>query len=205
MKKEPKLYSVEGSGDNTGYESLAPGEFESALGKWICPRCHAVLPGCGPIDIRIQDDGPIPKPLAILANAWLGLVWLQFLEPLGLEVVASELHLGKVIWEDGRVAMGWSTFHGRHRVIVRGSHKDLSYRRCQACQRKTYLSLGPYYLCPAPPAEHRILTTDTGFVLRPEQFAALTIRGWRKNLCITPLDIPEYPNDRLPIDLVDPS
>ncbi len=67
------------------------------------------------------------------------------------------------------------------------------------------LSLGPYYLCPAPPAEHRILTTDTGFVLRPEQFAALTIKGWRKNLGITPLDIPEYPNDRLPIDLVDPT
>lgn len=182
-----------------------PGEEQRGLGRWICPRWGCVLPGCGPIDIVVQGDGPKCKPFSHIATAPLGLVWNGFLEPLGLELIAKELYLGRVRRANGEVIDGWSTFHGRHRVIIRGSKKGLDYRRCQNCGRKTYVSFGPYYLCPPPPPEHQILTTQCGFVVRPELFSRLKIKGLRKYVMIERLAVREYPNDRLPIELVDPA
>jgi hypothetical protein len=203
MKKEPSFHHVQIG--MVGMQALARGEFELSLGKWVCPRCHLVRPGCGAIDVRIEDDGPIEKPLGIEAKSGLGLVWTQFLDPLGPELVASELYLGSVMRGNGDVVKGWSTFHGRHRVIVRGSKKSLNYRRCQACGRKSYMADGPYYLCPTPAPEHQILTTDCGFVLRPELFALLKIEGRRRSLRVQHLDVLETPADGLPTELVDPS
>ena len=171
----------------------------------MCPRCQFVLPGCGPIDIVIRDEGPIDTPLAFLYDGFLGLVWNEFLAPLGPELVARDLHLGRVAYPDGRLVEGCSTFHGRHRVLIRGSKKRLDYSRCQKCGRKYYSSFGPYYLCPPPPPEHEILTTNWGLVLRPEMFSLLKIKGQRKRVTIRRLAVREYPNDRLPINLVDPS
>jgi hypothetical protein len=202
MTDEPSYYEV--SGENGSGRSLAPGELERALGSWVCPRCQFVLPGCGPIDIVIGDEGPIDTPLAFLYVHWLGLVWNEFLAPLGPELVARDLHLGRVAYPDGRVVEGWSTFHGRHRVLIRGSKKGLDYSRCQKCGRKYYNSFGPYYLCPPPP-EHEILTTDCGLILRHELFSLLKIKGQRKRVTIRRLAVREYLNDRLPINLVDPS
>jgi hypothetical protein len=152
-----------------------------------------------------RTTGPIDKPLGIEARSGLGLVWTQFLDPLGPELVASELYLGSVMRENRQLVKGWSTFHGRHRVIVRGSKNSLDYRRCQASGRKSDSAKGPYYLCPAPAPEHQILTTDCGFVLRPELFTLRKIKGQRRSLCIQHLDVLEAPVDGLPIELVDPS
>ncbi len=202
MTKEPAFYHVSGEDSSPG--GLAPGELERALGEWICPRWQCVLPGSGPIDVIINDDLELSKPFSWVSPSFLGMVWNDFIAPLGADVLATELFLGAVRRADGKLIEGWSTFHGRHRTIIRGSKKGLNYRRCQHCGRKQYTSFGPYYLCPPPPPEHQILTTDVGFVLRPELFSLLKTQGLRKYIRIDRLAVREYPNDRLPIDLVDP-
>ena len=185
MKREPAFYHV--SGENSWCRACArrvrarAREMDLPSLLWRAARlrshgCRHHGPGANPQAPRFQCRQR--------SSAWSG---RSFLDPLGPELVAKELHLGRVLHLDGQVVEGWSTFHGHHRVIVRGSKKGLTYRRCQACCRKVYFSLGLHYLCPAPPAEHQILTTDCGFVRRPELFSLLKIKGLegrRKSLTV---------------------
>ena len=169
-------------------------QFREEVGKtWLCT-------GCGnprwqkAIDLIIQEDEPDNTPLNLAAGCIVGIARKDFLFCFGKNDVERHLYLGRLFREDGVLLEDWVTFHGRQRIVIRGS-KDVSYRQCGDCGRHVYFAMGQQYLCPQPPKGINIFDVGSGeLVLTKELAERVILNKWRKLACsklpifATPMD-----------------
>jgi hypothetical protein len=134
--------------------------------------------------------------LSFVWGTTVGVIHRDFAVALGRDVVEAHLLLGSLRTEEGKLLDHWSTFIGRHRVIVRGS-REASYRRCEVCGTVIYFSLGKKYLFPAPDPHVEIF--DAGFgrvIVTADVYARLSGTKWR-GLGIVELPVMTAPADGL--------
>jgi hypothetical protein len=166
-----------------------------AMRMTLCPGCAHPRPGATAIDVWLQENrSPRDKPLNFLYGCGIGLVHQDLLEQLNSADVDRDLYLGRVYNRHGQECADWRTFHGRRKVIVRGS-KEGSYRTCEECGRNIYFAKGKQYLCPAPPEDACIYGSDeSGLVVSLHTAEKVRARRWRK-VRIERLPIVEVPPD----------
>lgn len=169
-----------------------------ALETWLCSECAHIKPEFTAIDITIQEKEPEDTPLNLIQGARLGIARKDFLLALGEETVRRDLYLGRLFDPDGKLLNNWVTFHGRKKLIVRGS-KHVTYRKCQRCGEHVYFAMGEKYLYPQPPGDAKIFDDGGGIVLTEEIFEQIrpNLKRWRK-LAVDKLPVLTKPNDKLP-------
>lgn len=202
MSKPPEYYHVfsKYDGEDIAYEDRR----KSQMLPWMCSTCTGLRPGWGAVDVRICTSPTRHKPLTFATD--LGLVWRPFLAPLDASIVARDLMLGRVFDEKGNELEDWATFHGRYRVIVRGTEwgidldtrqpKTTPWRVCAECRQKHYYAAGKKYLFPAPPGDGRIFESHyCGLILAPNDFEVLVTHEWRKRVYVEKLNVTDLMYD----------
>ena len=159
----------------------APDDAALAKETWTCSGCRLVRPGVQSVDVRLNSNSGLDKPLTFV---WIsiGLVWRDLLGPIPSEILTRKLHFGRVLRLDGNPLEGWATFHGRRRVIV-GGEQHVKYTVCNSCGRATYFSTGKQYLCPAPSGGAEIYETNLpgGLLFHSDLFQQLDCGGGEGN------------------------
>lgn len=176
--------------------TLSPHNAPQALAQWRCEACKGVMRWTAPVNIIVQGDRPRLNALNMIWGADAGAIHHDFAEALGREVVEAHLLLGSMRTEEGKLLDRWSTFIGRHRLIVRGS-REVSWRRCEACGRVCYFALGKRYLFPAPDPLVKIFHAGgSELVVTEDIYARLSGTRWR-GLGIRELPVVTTPADGL--------
>jgi hypothetical protein len=172
-------------------------EYERARDSWLCSGCASPKPGVGSIDVRIQEEGPGDVPLTFVSGCGIGLVHQEFLIELGADNVAQDLLLGTVFGPSGNEIEGWSTFRGRHKLVIRGT-SNVGLRQCSVCGRNIYFATGKRYLYPLPSPSVRIFESHLwGLVIGKNLMQSISLHAWPK-LGVEKLKVLEKPIDRLP-------
>ena len=100
--------------------NLAKDADAEAMKTWLCPGCMSPKPGVTSVDTKLNWV-PCNVRLNMIFGADLGVATKKFLTTLGDDLVQRDLYLGRVYGPDGRELTKFVNFHGKHRVIVRGS------------------------------------------------------------------------------------
>lgn len=177
-----------------------------AMRTTLCPGCAHPRPTAGAIDVWIQEErSPEDKPLNTLYGCGIGLIHDSMLELLG-PAADHDLYLGRVYNDRDQRSIGWHTFHGRRKVVVRGS-KEAGHRACEVCARTIYFARGKQYLCPAPAPDVSICTSDESGLVLPRPIAdQIRAKKWRR-VAIEELPVLDDPPDGfgvLPYRTADP-
>jgi hypothetical protein len=141
--------------------------------SWSCAGCRLPRSNAREIDVRIQGRPSIKSPLNSVFGYGVGLARVDFLQALGEHETTGSLFLGQVILDNGKRATGWTTFNGKHRVLVRGS-RNSRFRRCDTCGLVLYFASGRQYLHPEPATGIDIFDAGYGcLVVTPAVFSRL--------------------------------
>lgn len=158
-----------------------PQAHAEAMRTTLCVGCAHPRPDTKAVDVWLQEDrSPKNPPLNFLYGCGIGLIHRELLELFPPAEIGRDLHLGRVHNRFGDVCSEWHTFHGRRKVIFRGS-KDAEYRTCEVCGRNIYHARGRPFLFPAPSKDAEIFSSNlSGLVVLPEVAERVTARRWRK-------------------------
>jgi hypothetical protein len=202
MRPRPDYYHIfNRSNDSVKLDRL---ERERARDTWLCTKCGNIQLGYKEVDIRLDNQSKLGKPLNSVEPGWLGVVWKEFFATIDPNVAARDFWFGSVLDAKGNILDGWASYHGRHRLIVRGT-KDVSHRVCERCGQLNYFSAGDQYLCPEPPRDARMYASHVcGIILPTELFERLDTKKWHRKLWIVPLTVELHPKDGLPTHLGEP-
>ena len=161
---------------------------------WYCGSCHAVN--------RLENHREVPITgvprgvISYLDEPELGLIHEDLIRALGVDRVHAHLSLRPVLNMRGKVVVGWSSFVGRYRTIVRGT-AHAGVRACEECGNPLYFAMPPDYLHPRPEAGVDILDAGAGRLVIPKDlFEGIHVEGW-KGLACTPLPVLDPPPDGL--------
>lgn len=192
MRKKPFYYQLISTTTNPC--TMARPFREEARRTWLCAECGNPREQ-GMVNLAIQEDEPDNTPLNMVSGCTVGIARKDFLFSFGEELVRRHLYLGQV-FSDERPLVGWVTFVGRHRIIVRGS-TNASVRHCSGCGRNVYFAMGQLYLYPPPPVDVSIFDAGNGgLVVTEELVHQLNLNAWRKLDC-TKLLVQNIPKDGL--------
>ena len=160
---------------------------------WLCAGCGWPRPGASSIDVTLRMR-PDQAPLNFVAGTRLSIASRAFLHALGSELVQRDLYVGRVFASNGQELSEWATFHGKCRLIVRGSD-HVACRQCSDCGQYAYFAMGKKYLYPAPPIAHALFDAGS-LVVAEEAFARSNIKNW-PGLYIDELAVVRAPSDGL--------
>jgi hypothetical protein len=162
---------------------------------WLCAECGRPKKGVGVFEAHLAAL-PRDPPLNFLNGTLVGVAYKPFLNRFPASAVEHDLYLGPVYGPKGNLLADWVTFHGRVRLIVRGS-KHVSHRKCPNCNRDGYFAMGKPYLYPAPPGGAVLYESGRGgLILSMELYETLDLGKWRK-LSIQQLNVVDAPRDGL--------
>jgi hypothetical protein len=187
------------------YYELAPGNVDprfmskeaEAKATGVCPDCGAPKPGTAAVDATLQSRPSDECPINFVFGFGLGVARRDFLQSLGGEVVDNCLYIGRVFRQGTGPIADWVTFHGKHRIIVRGS-KHAGVRRCSECAEPVYFSLGKQYLCPRPGENIEMFyRVPGGLVITEALVQRIQANRWRE-LIIRKLPVLDTPRDGIP-------
>lgn len=172
-----------------------PQAHAEAMRTTLCPGCAHPRPSTTAIDVWLQEDGsPKNPPLNFLYGCGIGVIHRELLDLLPTSETGRDLYLGRVHNCFGDVCPDWHTFHGRRKVVFRGS-KDAEYRTCDVCGRNIYHATGKPFLFPAPPEDAVLYSSNLGgLVVWPEIGERIAARRWRK-VSIEELPVLDPPPD----------
>lgn len=181
MRVLPVFYMLSSS---TRYPcSMSKATYAGARGTWLCPGCASPKPDQKAIDAMIEEVGFESAPLNFIFGTGLGIVHKELLFALGEDEARQCLYLGRLFREDGKLLKEWATFHGKHRIFVRGSN-NAQYRQCFDCGKHLYFATGTHYLYPEPQGGVSIFHSGgCGLVITEELTRRLTINKWRMLVC----------------------
>jgi hypothetical protein len=161
---------------------------------WLCRECGHPKRGVEGVEVRVSALARDP-PLNLVNGTLLGIAYKPFLDRFPRSAVENDLHIGPVYGPDGKL-LDWVTFHGRTRLILRGS-KHVSHRICPNCNRDIYFAMGKKYLYPPPPSGVTLFESHAcGLIVPLEVFETLDLGKW-KRLSIDRLRVLDVPNDGL--------
>lgn len=170
MSERRKYFLLEGPGSDV--LSMENPWYWKARETWICAGCATVKPGTGGLDIPVQELEIKDRPLSFVGGTGLGVAHISFLNELGWDDVKHHLFLGALLRKDNKTKFDdWVTFHGRHRIFVRGE-EDAHRRLCEKCRRFTYSAKSYFYLFPAPPADVDIFDAGVGQLVVTERISS---------------------------------
>ena len=129
---------------------MSKAAYEEARLSWLCRGCLTPKACYTGIDVQLQQVPPLESDLNFVNGCGLGVARTDLLAKIGADVVKRDLYLGSVYGPGGDLIGDWSTFHGRHRLVIRGS-RHVSFRKCEDCGRVVYFGMGKRYLFPMPP------------------------------------------------------
>lgn len=183
------------------YQGMHPcspeqGAYVAALKSWLCEECKSPKPGFGAVDIVIDEERlPQRLPLTFVSGCGLIIARTTFLDSLGRDTVANDLHVGTVSSPGGPIE-GWATVRGKASVIVRAD-SHVSCRRCNACGRTLYFAMGPRYLFPKPSDDHCVFESDlSGLVIRKALWDQIPGKRWSPST-FDSIDVADRPRDGL--------
>jgi hypothetical protein len=178
---------------------MTRGCFAHAEQSWLCPQCRAVRQGYPAIDVTLVG-APDDTPLNFPQGTALGIMQRKFLSLLGDDDVQRDLYVGQIERADGAKEEGWVTFHGHHRIIVRGT-KHVNYRRREQCGQPSYFAMGSRYLCPEPQKNVGIFDDGCGAIVVVKYiYDRIAPKRWKK-LLVEKLPVLTNPMDSLPTSL----
>ena len=167
------------------------------VAHWVCKACNGPRLGCGAVDVHLQQRSGLHKPLTFVSGGFPGLISHDLLECLDSSIVSRDLCLGTVFGPNNEPLTEWSTFHGRYRLIIRGT-QNAGHRICEECHRDLYFATGTRYLFPTPPHDAEIFESDlSGLVLSPALYDRIDFRKWRKKIHVDKLYVVNKPLDGL--------
>lgn len=151
-----------------------------AMRTTLCAGCAHPRPNVGSIDVWLQEErSPQDKPLNSLYGCGIGLIHDALLELLGPSA-DHDFYLGRVYNDHDQRSVGWHTFHGRRKMIIRGT-KDAHFRTCDRCGRNLYHATGKFFLSPRPPKDAEICGSDLSGLIVPQPLAEkIRAQKWRK-------------------------
>lgn len=195
MTQKPRLYHVY-SASPSGC-TVEPQELARLEKFAICSSCHGPRGYHNPIHVRIEQKKGVHKPLDTAVNRFPGLILRSLLETFDRSAVEQDLYLGNVFGPDNELLEQWATYHGRRRLIVRGT-QDVACRVCEVCQQTLYYASGKRHLFPTPPEDTQIFESDlAGLIFREDAFRKLDFRAWRRKVYIDELPIADESLDGL--------
>jgi hypothetical protein len=193
MSKMICYYHVRTATDTPCY--LTKEALAKAKRTWLCKGCSAPKPRSTAIHATLLAP-PSQQPLNFVSGAGLPIASTAFLDALGAELVQDHLCIGRVYGPEGKKLSGWTTFRGKHRLIVRGS-MHVSHRPCPDCGRDVYVAMGANYLYPAPPSGVAVFESHLwGIVLTEEIFERSGIGQW-PGVYTDKLRVADAPDDSL--------
>lgn len=176
--------------------TMVKSAYLQARQTWLCNGCAFPKPNTEVVDVTIQEEEPDNTPLNMISGCGVGIAWKEFLFAFGEELVRQHLYLGQVFGPSGSPMENWTTFVGRHKIIVRGS-KNVTVRRCSECGRNIYFGMGQSYLYPQPLLDVSIFDVGNGVLVVSEELVSrINLNRWRKLDC-TRLSVLNVPLDGL--------
>jgi hypothetical protein len=166
-----------------------------ASATWLCFGCCTPKPGVTTIDVSLTAP-PGKEPLNAVMGCGVPIASKSFLDRFGAELVERDLYVGKVFGPYDEELTDWSTFRGKHKIIVRGK-EHAGARKCDECGRDVYFAMDNTYLYPAPPAGISLFESHlSGLVVAEDVFLRAGIHKQR-GIWINKLRIARVPDDSL--------
>jgi hypothetical protein len=172
---------------------MEAGSLEDAYKHWLCRGCNGPTPIARSIDVCLETPATLEKPMTGLSGGFPGIALKELISQISPEAVERDLFLGQVFLSDGTLLSDWVTYHGRHRLIIRGT-KHISQRVCPDCGRLVYFAMGKRHLFPDPPLDATLYESDlSGIILNEVDFNALDLSKWRRGFYVDRLPVAEWP------------
>ena len=166
---------------------------KQAWTTWRCRKSQHTRPGFEGVDVVLKSA---PERSSLNFEVRLGIASMEFLSALGMDVVERHFYLGRVLLRNGTQLDNWATFHGRQKIIVRGTN-DVGYHLCSECNQPCYYASPPSYLYPRPPADAEIFDAGFGSIVVVERILdRIRSTVWKK-LLIEELLVLDSPKDGL--------